>query len=83
MSIKNWWWVNEELLYTLKLVLSAMLSNAYLGIKIKSGIENIYTLYGLNFIYIETQCNMQYVTLNLLTYISEIIDSFTYNILTE
>ena len=36
---------NEELLYTVKL-LSAILFNAYLGKKIKFGIENILTLYG-------------------------------------
>ena len=40
----------------------------------------------LNFIYIEIQCNMQFVTLNILTYISGIIGSTTFsqnNILTE
>ena len=34
--------MNEELLHTLKLVLSAILFNEYLGIKIKIGITNIY-----------------------------------------
>ena len=39
---KKWWLVNEELLHTLKLVLSAILFSEYLGIKIKIGINNIY-----------------------------------------
>ena len=37
--------MNEELLYTSKL-LSTILFNAYLGEKIKFGIENILILYG-------------------------------------
>ena len=39
---KKWWLVNEELLHTLKLVLSAILFSEYLGIKINIGINNIY-----------------------------------------
>ena len=31
-----------------------------------------------NFIYLDIQCNMQYVTLNTLIYISGIIDYFTF-----
>ena len=45
---KKWWLVNEELLHTLKLVLSAILFNEYLGIKIKIGIDNILLFYGFD-----------------------------------
>ena len=40
--------MNEELLHTLKLVLSAILFSEYLGIKIKIGIDNILLSYGLD-----------------------------------
>ena len=45
---KKWWLVNEKLLHTLKLVLSAILFNEYLGIKIKIGIDNILLFYGFD-----------------------------------
>ena len=38
---KKWWLVNEELLHTLKRVLSAILFNEYLGIRITIGIDFI------------------------------------------
>ena len=40
--------VNEELLHTLILVLSSILLNAYSGIKINFGIENILLFYGFD-----------------------------------
>ena len=103
--------MNEELLYTLKLVLSAILFKEYLGVKIK--IESTTFYYStvliqiyfsqlsycfyenddelkmisiLNNVYIEIQCSMQFVTLNILTYVSGTIGSTTFsqsNILTE
>ena len=42
---KKWWLVNEELLHTMKPVLSAILFNKYLGIKIKNGIYDILLFY--------------------------------------
>ena len=45
---KKWWEVNEELLHTLKLVLSAILFDKYLEIRINIGIDNMLLFYGFD-----------------------------------